>query len=475
MRFTVRTPHASKEEGIMNKFGFIRIMLLSVMLGAASGSLARDLVEGEAADVSPEASFVAVDRVSSPYPFTLEPGGIPGLDDERSIIVIISDIHLGMDDRYAEFQKNRAPLVDFLQKLRRAPNIKELVIAGDLIDEWFIPADTDTYAGQSQIEFAEAVAANNKDVIDAFNAIIRDGNIKVTYVPGNHDLLITSESIQTIFPGMTEARDERGLGTYSPNGHPEIAIEHGHRYNFFCAPDPISNQSIAPGSILPPGYFFTRIATLSVVEGKPEPSRIRPPVIPNRLGESQNLEFLYWKVWDALMTELPIKEDFEEKIITTNIDGFSEPYAMNDVMPRQEEAGGVIDVHLFHGIQDTWDERQALNRVAVNIPVRDAIIQSASAAGTDIQAVVQYFQNPESDTRIVVFGHSHEARMIPAETHDGKTAVYVNSGTWIDKNAMPTKTFVVIIPKGDERHTGLYSYSHEGDITTMDYLNLAEF
>ena len=175
------------------------------------------------------------------------------------------------------------------------------------------------------------------------------------------------------------------------------------------------------------------------------------------------------------MTALPIKEDFEEKIIVTNIDGFTEPYALSDVMPRQAEAGGTIDVNLFEGIQDTWHERQVLNQVAVPIPVREAIIESASAAATDNQAVVQYFHNPESDTRIVVFGHSHEARMIPSETHDAQSALYVNSGTWIDKNEMPTKTFVVITPKESARHVGLYRYSHEGAITTMDSMEITDF
>jgi hypothetical protein len=281
--------------------------------------------------------------------------------------------------------------------------------------------------------------------------------------------------MQTVFPGIAEVRDVRGLGTYSPEGHPEIAIEHGHRYNFFCAPDPLSNREIAPGSILPPGYFFTRIATLSVVEGKPEPSKIRPAVTPNSLGESQDLEYLYWKIWDALMTELPIKEDFEEKIIRTNIDGFTETYAMSDVMPRQAKAGGRIDVNLFKGIQDTWDERQGLNGVDVKIPVREALVKSASAAGTDEQAVVQYFRNPASDKRIVIFGHSHESRMIPSETHDGKKALYVNSGTWIDKNATPTMTFVTVIPKGGERHVGLYQYSHDGTIGTLDTMEVPGF
>lgn len=419
--------------------------------------------------------FTAPLCFASDYAFTLDESGVPALGGERSVIVVVSDIHLGMDDRYAEIQRNRAPLADFLRKVRCAPNIKELVVAGDLVDEWFIPAGTDTYAGKTQKEFVQRVAANNKDVVDAFNDIIRDGKIKVVYVPGNHDLLISSESIQTIFPGMAEARDVRGLGTYSPDGHPEIAIEHGHRYNFFCAPDPISNKEIAPGSILPPGYFFTRIAALSVVEGKPEPGKIRPVVIPNSLGESQDLEFLYWQVWEALMDELPIKEDFEEKIIRTNIDGFTQDYAMSDLMPRQAQAGGRIDVNLFKGIQDTWSERQALNEVAVKIPVREALVKSASAAGTDEQAVVQYFHNPASDKRIVIFGHSHESRMIPSETHDGKKALYVNSGTWIDKNATPTMTFVTVIPKDGERHVGLYQYFHDGTIGTLDTMEVPGF
>jgi len=54
-------------------------------------------------------------------------------------VVCISDIHLGANDTYSEITKNREPLVSFLNQVRASPNVKELVIAGDLIDEWFIP------------------------------------------------------------------------------------------------------------------------------------------------------------------------------------------------------------------------------------------------------------------------------------------------------------------------------------------------
>ena len=140
-------------------------------------------------------------------------------------------------------------------------------------------------------------------MIDAFNRIIQDGDIRVTYVPGNHDLTITAENVESILPGINQARDDvQGLGTYSPEGHPEIAIEHGHRYNFFCAPDPLSNSTVAPGSILPPGYFFTRIATLHVIQHCATAGDSMTKVTPNTAGgESQALAYVYWSVWKTLM------------------------------------------------------------------------------------------------------------------------------------------------------------------------------
>lgn len=91
-----------------------------------------------------------------------------GMDGERSWIVCISDLHLGADDAYSELTKNRGALIDFLNWIRFSPNIKELVIAGDLIDEWFVPMNLDTFKGKTQMDFVKNVAMNNKPVIDAF-------------------------------------------------------------------------------------------------------------------------------------------------------------------------------------------------------------------------------------------------------------------------------------------------------------------
>jgi len=391
--------------------------------------------------------------------------------NEKNMIVVISDLHLGADLTYAEFNKNTPSLQKLLKRISVSPNVKELVIAGDLLDEWFVPATINTYAGKDQRDFVQRIAATNRSVIDDFISIIQAGKILVSYVPGNHDLTITAENINLILPGINQVRDkEQGLGTYSPADYPKIAIEHGHRYNFFCAPDPISNQDIAPGTIMPPGYFFTRIAALHILQKDPAPGDTMPVVTPNISGDkSQSSLFAYWKLWEWAINYLPIKEKFDEKIIVTNVNGFTKTYAVNDLLPYQLIAGGQLDVNLFKGIQDTWNQRQVLNHVSVNIPVTQAIAKASSAEETDNQAVVQYFMNPNSDKRIVIFGHTHVAKISSSNNYNGQKSIYANSGTWIDHNPkLTTMNFIVITPQNANTSSRTYVklYNFEGEVVT---------
>ncbi len=414
------------------------------------------------------------------YSFNLGSEGIAALNGERSQIICISDIHLGADLTYSEFDRNAtgngAALADFLNKVRQSPNVKELVIAGDLLDEWFVPSDVDTYQGKTQADFVARIAAAHKNVIDAFKSIINEGKIKVTYVPGNHDLTITAQAVESILPGISQARDVKGLGTYSPADRQEIAFEHGHRYNYFCAPDPISNRSITnTDSIMPPGYFFTRIATTSVVERiKGEAvAKINPPDVKlNSTEASQAMLYYYYLSFKGILADLPIKEGFNDKIIKTNIDGFTANYALSDIFPYQTSAGGPIDVNLYKGAQDNWDQRQELNLVPVKIPVKDAITKAAYSTDLDEKSDTQYFKNSASNKRIVVFGHSHVPLIKASANNKSQKTIYANSGTWIDHNpAGATMDFVVITPKKSADSTvqfvNLYSYSKNGAITKL--------
>jgi UDP-2,3-diacylglucosamine pyrophosphatase LpxH len=410
-------------------------------------------------------AFASCKKSETPVP-VINPFSNGG--NERNMIVVISDLHLGADTSYAECKINRGPLEKLLNQIKAAPNVKELVIAGDLVDEWFVPATVNTFQGKDQADFVKRLAAVNSGVFDAFNSIIREGKILVTYVPGNHDLTITAADIESILPGVSQARENvLGLGTYSPVGCPKIAIEHGHRYNFFCAPDPISNQDIAPGTILPPGYFFTRIAALCVQQKNPAPGDTLPVVTQNVSGdESQDLLFRYWKTWYASVVSLPITNRFDEKIIVTHVNGFTGTYSVNDLVPFQLSPGGFIDVGISHGIQDNWEARQNHNHVAVHISAEEAIDSVLSDTEVDHQAKLQYFMNPASDKRIVVFGHTHVPRMVASESYDNKKCIYANSGTWIDNNPkLTTMNFVVITPQSADATTRtlvkLYNFEKE--------------
>jgi len=390
--------------------------------------------------------------------------------NERNMIVVISDIHLGADLEYAECKDNLGALEKLLKQIKVSPNIKELVINGDLLDEWFVPATINTYHGKDQADFVQRIATANKGVIEAFNSIIQEDKILVTYVPGNHDLTITAANVELILPGINQARDEEGLGTYSPVDHSNIAIEHGHRYNFFCAPDPISNQDIAPGTITPPGYFFTRIAALHVSQGFPRAGDTIPIVTNNTTGnESQNLLFTYWKIWEWAINFLTIENKFDEDIIVTNFNGFTETFSVNDLLPYQTTEGEFIDVNLYNGIQDTWNQRQMLNHVTVNIPTDRAIANSAKASESDDQAKIQYFLNPDSKKRIVVFGHTHDPKIIASEDNNGQKCIYANSGTWIDHNpGKTTMNFIVIAPLNNNDASQIYVklYNFENEVVT---------
>jgi hypothetical protein len=171
------------------------------------------------------------------------------------------------------------------------------------------------------------------------------------------------------------------------------------------------------------------------------------------------------------MTEFPVNEGLDEKVINTGIDGFNDFYAINDILPYQNSEDDYIDLNLYKGVIESWDERQSNNLVPIKIPIEEAVLKGTLASHLDDQSGVQFFNNPDSDKRIVIFGHSHEARVIASVNENQEKNVYVNSGTWIDKNKC-TMTFVVVIPQKSKdsapTFVNLCQYSPSGDIKKLD-------
>lgn len=417
-------------------------------------------------------------KVPNPFDTVAENVG-----NDREKIVIISDLHIGNDLSYSETVKHLQRLEQFLNEVRSSETVKELVIGGDMLDEWYIPSRTNTYGGGTQADFVKKTVAANQGVFDAIREIIKDGKIKVTYVPGNHDMGFTAENLDIAMPGVNQARDageKYPVGTYNPDGYPQIAIEHGHRYDFFCSITKGANEADAPGAIMAPGYFFARIAANSFTDPTTKEASTKVPE--TKLNDPKNPEqyskYVYYLLWKKVIEDvIYVKDNFNDTIIVTNVGNFTKTYAINDILPQNSPKDGSIQMNLYNGIftQGNWDERQVYNNVPVMNDINEAIPGSLDHKYLDAQANKQYFQNPNSNVRIVVFGHSHEPLMESYNNLDGKKCVYVNSGTWEDqktrdKNAEidqdnKTMDFVVITPTKDDKHkvlVGLYNY-HGGN------------
>jgi UDP-2,3-diacylglucosamine pyrophosphatase LpxH len=377
-------------------------------------------------------------------------------------IVVISDIHLGVDDAYAEIVQNRPLLVDFIHRVAATPDIAELVIAGDFLDEWFQPFSAPAHADSAA--FYRMVAQNNAEVIGALEELIAVYGKKVVYIPGNHDMTLDYDTVASMIPGISQARDAEGLGVYRAGLRNEIVIEHGHRYNVFVAPDSISNSALSNGkSILPPGYFYTRIGVSSYMEGKPDIRKDYPAVQdPGQADASRYGAYLYYKMWMLSLTAYPVSEGFDDKVIDAGFAGFTEPFSIRDVLPAVN-ADGKLSARLFPDFQDNWPAIQANNFVTVPISFNDAVLQSASPSSVDTQAETQYF-DVDPTVEVVVFGHTH----VPVLAQIAENKVYANSGTWIDHNTLgPTATFV-LIGMGEQADTvELCQYNADGSVTVL--------
>lgn len=384
-------------------------------------------------------------------------------DAKPNKVVVISDLHLGIADNISETVENRTLLVKFLQQLHATADVSELVLNGDIFDDWYLPLSYLAYS--DPVAFYEAIFKTNSEVIDELNHLIESG-VKVIYVPGNHDMLLDSGTLKKALPGIEQARDTNGLGVYLTGERNEIAIEHGHRYDLFSAPDTLSNAQLTGSSdtILPPGYFYARFAASWVLQGRPPIKKMYPVItrVPDKSDADQFGAYLYYRVLEDQFGRITPIERFEDKVFDLKIAGFNDQYTVKDFYPAELEDGTISAPTLFMNFQRTWVERQELNKVKIKTPYSDAIMGVTSYEYYFKQAALQHLENTAESVDLVVFGHTHKPDY--HELDNGK--IYINEGTWIDYNTnfpQAARTFAVITT-GAQATAALYTYLEDGSI-----------
>ena len=354
----------------------------------------------------------------------------------RNAMVCISDIHMGdhraISNGYCWFSKNASALGSLLDMTLNSTQVRQVVILGDLFDEWVVPYRMAPFDSASEItdsrEYFLSIASNpvNQPVISKLKAIASSGSIQLIYIPGNHDMLLTQEVLQEIIPGIIWQGDSRGLGHYSPLS--EIILEHGHRYDFFNCPQPLSNQ----GHILPPGYFISRLDA----EGLMEKGSNGYKMLKSSNG---NMEFrLAWAVayeYLKIHYDLTVAAD-SANIRMGGIDGYNNFLSFN----------GVRDMFATN-IEEVWPSTEVTNALPVSMPVLMAILNGNT--DLSVSAFYEYMGTVAPNRfKIVAFGHTHNPMLKVYPEGNQYRGIYANTGSWVNAELSnhPVRTFLVIKP-----------------------------
>ena len=399
--------------------------------------------------------------------------------DTRDKIIVLSDIHTGFEDAYAEILENRTHLIAFLQRIAVTQDVREVVLNGDILDEWFLPL---SFLEIDRGEFYRNNIENNKDITDAFKAVM-DAGIKLVYVVGNHDMSVDLQYIEEAIPGMEVCSQHLGVGLYRTGDRDEIVIEHGHRYDVFSAPDTITNAHLTNSpTMFPPGYFYARFAADWVLKGKPDYSA-KPPVIetvPDPVNDPDQFgAYAYYRTMESVFKKIIPTDGFGDKLLDMRIDGYNDTYSIQDLYPVVNEQGEITAPVLFPDYQRTWEERQKANGVKVLSSFAVASLGALDSTYFESQARAQFeVDNAQSDTSVVIFGHTH----VPLFYDYGNGHYYVNTGTWIDHNTnyketdgnLLSRTFAVVTTGPSSTSVDIYEYQENGGLRDLKSQLLAD-
>lgn len=340
---------------------------------------------------------------------------IPGMN--RRKVVFISDLHLSADPATSWMFEHIGDLAEFLDTLNSRQDVDELVILGDLLDDWMVPIDDIPSSFQNILE-----ADHNEAVVTTLQEICDNPAIHVTYVTGNHDLLSFEPEAKALlastFPGMEIRSEEPGFGAYSIDD--VLWAEHGHRYSLFNSPDTWSH----PDSHLPLGYFITRlVASQAEMAGIPSTT---PEIIEEFVRKNLGL-VPYTSDWQERLIEIVFTaialwagKDLDDWFVMEGKDDF-----MTD--PTVEEVK-----ELYALIMSAWPERQ-------NIVLPEMAL--LNELGYMINSAQLLFTMPKRikalypfRPRIVLFGHTHKPMFW--QGIGLRSTIYANTGTWIDSKPM---------------------------------------
>jgi len=354
----------------------------------------------------------------------------------------LSDLHIGVDAPTNLYQsKAQEPrLKAILRYIQNCKDVRDVVILGDWLDLWMypstavpmneLPVDRSTILPTVEqiIEANPGVFQKNDrgDFISCIDSI--KGNFY--YINGNHDMDDSVEYLVDYFKDAT--KNNKGIkwincnkehkAYKSPLG--EIYGEHGHWYSMVCKPDyKVQNKVLLYEDLFPFGYFITR----SGMDGTQGDLSLTIQNIKKIMKEN-----------DA---------SFSEAVLTIQAGDTANLAKLNFTLPKDcgsVSAGDIIK--FFNFPPDAVDDPEFV------------IVDN----GNNLDGVARDFFTTDKNTKIVIFGHTHDAKEFQDFSvvyNDGdesfkNQATYVNTGFLCagepdGTSGLPVVTFVEIEDTSD--------------------------
>lgn len=332
--------------------------------------------------------------------------------------VFVSDVHMspGGHPSYEWLTDQQATAFGgFLDYIAADLSFEELVLVGDMMDDWVYPIDTQppTYA---QIAGGKPP---RPQIIDKLRAIAQSR--PVTYLVGNHDITITKNSIPNFGNGTCPHIIFQG--SYDIDG---LWAEHGHQYDIW--------NSFDPKNDIPVGHYISRLyASLTDKEGHP--------------GRWQAI------IADLLTTVVPM---IENPYVTIALDYLVDRLGITEGTGITTLNGGTITVAEVRKQYGDLSERWKKGNHDFS-GLFEQFLMEQSPLGLDKIAPLTAMRG---NKKVVIFGHTHMAKMEYVYTWDDGPngpeniyqAIYANCGSWCEENAQ--YTYVVDeYDEGAKKHT----------------------
>ena len=395
-------------------------------------------------------------------------------EDNKAYTAVISDIHLNdqraMDGKWSWFIDNQPYLVTYLDYLiEHKDEYKELVLLGDLFDEVVTPIPLSTFAVNGNIvseeDYLRAIARveKNKEVLDKIQAV-QNAGIQVVYVPGNHDSGIDEDLLHEFLGDEVKfVSDVQGLGSYVPSNAQDIVMEHSHRYDIMCAPDPYSNIGVddvtEDNAFMGIQYFTTRIATTNrsgLVKANMSDfgfeSESELQTVANQPGSDELNKFIMTLACNVVLMAKPVV-GIDTMHVPTGLYGLTDDYVLDEYFYLTSQSEPLLYQTMWE--QNEWEQRLVHNNAPEDFPfLLGALI--CEVPFVDAMAVNQLFGNDDT-YKLVVFAHTHVPYLRVMERDDNEGYIYANTGSWVDENACshPVRTAVEIYNGEEERQVRL--------------------